>query len=202
MRFRPGAEILFWLLEVALIGVHYGFPELPHLIGLTLFWAGVIGLVLWGLAHLGAFDRFPFIAKLLGPPPEPVRDLEVDKAIAYVCFRQWGHSFQDAAGSRSADAVAGLRSFQQAAADGKVKIWGKAHHSNVFEPIPQEYWLKYQIEWFGLLRSRPTTEPAVIGVSRGSEYAELMTSKSQIEAIWPKKRKKLRLQSPVTFKDA
>jgi hypothetical protein len=97
---------------------------------------------------------------------------------------------------RSVEAV---KQYLQAAADGHVQVWGKPTYSEIFEPIEQEFWRKYQIEWFSLLRGRTITEPAVLGAKRGCEYVDLMTSKAQVEALWPRKRRKVRLQAPWTF---
>lgn len=203
MRFRPGAHILFWLLEAALIGGHFAFPDLPHLAGQVMFWAGVAGIALWLLAHLGAFDRLPLPARLMGQVTGN-RDTKVGAAISYICFRNWQHDFTDAAETAppASEANEALKSFRQAAADGKIPVWGKAMHSDVFEPVPKEYWLKYQIEWFSLLRDSATTEPAVIGVLRGYEFLDLMTNKTRIEAIWPKRRRTMRLQLPWAVRDA
>jgi hypothetical protein len=75
---------------------------------------------------------------------------------------------------------------------------GKRNFSEVFEPINSEYWRRYQIEWFSLLRGRTTTEPAVVGVKHGDEYMELMGSKAQFGAVWPPSRRKVKFQLPWT----
>ncbi|MBI5261634.1 MAG: hypothetical protein HY852_07435 [Bradyrhizobium sp.] len=186
-----------------MIGGHFAYPDLPHHVGQVMFWLGIFGLVLWLLAHLGAFDRLPFMARFSGHAPAPTRDTKISEAIAYICYLDWGKSFLMAAGDNPpTEAVEALKSFRQAAADGHVQIWGKVVHGDVYEPIDADYWRSYQIEWFSLLRGQTITEPAVVGVKRGSEYVDLMVSKSQIEAVWPRKRRKIRLQKPWTVKDA
>jgi len=195
MHIRPGFHVLFFILELILIGGHYAFPDLPHELGQTMFWAGIVGLVLWAAASFGAFDRFEFITRRLGPQ-KPRRDVTVGDAVAFVCLRIWGSHFWEAAGNSSTDAVAAVRDLQQAAADGLVPIWGLRRGSDVFEAIPHEYWLRHQIEWFGLLRDSATTEPRVSAADRGDTYLSLMTSRSTIEANWPRKRKRIRLQFP------
>jgi hypothetical protein len=49
MRFHP--EIPVVLIELAAIGSHYAFPELPHTLGLIVLWGGVAGFCC-GLFHL------------------------------------------------------------------------------------------------------------------------------------------------------
>lgn len=169
-----------------MIGGHYAFPELPHALGLVMFWTGIAGLVAWGAVRLGFFDNVQILQRWLGSTP--MRDTSVGNAIAYVCYRNWDHGFSDAAGSNKVDAVAALQEFQQAAADDRVTIWGKAGRNAVFELIPAEYWRRHQIEWFGLLRGSATTEPTASVADRGNRYEELMTSRSQVEDVWPKKR--------------
>jgi hypothetical protein len=119
-------------------------------------------------------------------PAPAMRDVSVGEALAYVCFREWGREFMDAAGATGTDAAGAMNEFLQAAADGGLQIWGKLNASGVFEPIPPEYWRKNQIEWFGLLKNAPTTQPSVTGV-RDARYVELMTSRSQVEKAWARK---------------
>jgi len=96
MRFHPSFEIPLVLIELAAIGSHYAFPELPHTLGLILFWGGVAGLLLW---------NFWFVWRLLrsSHANEPARNVSVGEAISYVCFRRWGRRFLDAAGDRTAE---------------------------------------------------------------------------------------------------
>jgi len=112
--------------------------------------------VIWGAVRLGFFDNVQILQHWFGSMP--MRDTRVSNAIAYVCYRNWDHGFSDAAGSNEVDAVAALQELQQAAADDRVTIWGKAGRNAVFELIPAEYWRRHQIEWFGLLRGSATTD--------------------------------------------
>jgi hypothetical protein len=192
MRFRPKFDVPFLCVEAILIGGHYAFPVLPHAVGLALFYCGIVGLIVWVLVRLGFLDNVQFLQHWFG---SPVRDVSVGDAIAYVCYRDWGHNFLAAAGSRDVDAVTALQEFQQAAADDQVKIWGKPSRNAVFEAIPAEYWRRHQIEWFGLLRGPATTEPAVSVADHGNRYEELMTSRTQVEEVWPKRGLHLRFRS-------
>jgi hypothetical protein len=159
-----------------------------------MFWTGIAGLAVWGLVRLGVLDNIQIFQRWFGSAA-PARDVGVAEAIAYVCYRDWGHNFLAAAGSRDVDVVTALQEFQQAAADDQVKIWGKPSHNAVFEPIPAEYWRRHQIEWFGLLRGPATTEPAVSVADHGNRYEELMTSRTEVEEVWPKRGLHLRFRS-------
>jgi hypothetical protein len=193
MQFHPTFEIPVVLIELAAIGSHYAFPELPHTLGLVLFWGGLGGLLLWFLWIGWRFLRAP-------GSNAPARDVSVGEAISYVCFRHWGRRFVDAAGDRTADVNASLTAFCQAAADDRITIWGKTTSGAVFEKIPADFWRKNQIEWFGLLRREPATEstdPAVHhGLAPSIRYSDLMTSRTQVEAAWPKRRRWLVLRKP------
>lgn len=178
-----------------MIGGHFAFPELPHAIGQFMFWAGVAGLVLFALAYCGVFDRFVWLQKWLGER-KAKRDVGVSEAVAYVSFREWGKRFIDAAGSSDVDAVASLREFQQAALDGDVSIWGKHPPSEIFDLIQAGFWSRHQIEWFGLLKGNPTTEPTISASDGGNAPESLMTSRQQVEATWPKKRARLKFRAP------
>jgi hypothetical protein len=186
MRFRPGFDVPFLCVEAILIGGHYAFPQLPHALGLAMFWTGVAGLAAWGLVRLGVLDNIQIFQRWFGSAA-PMRDVGVGDAIAYICYRDWAHNFSAAAGSRDVDVVDALQEFHQAASEDRVKIWGKPSRNAVFEPIQAEYWRRHQIEWFGLLKNSPTTEPTVSVADRGNRYEELMTSRTQVEEVWPKR---------------
>jgi hypothetical protein len=194
VRIRPSVHVLFFLLEAALIGAHFAFAEWVPAVGKGLFWAAVVGLVLWAAAWLGCFDQIDVIARFLRPKAE--RDISVAQVVAYVCFRQWGREFLDAAGAPGIDAPTALAEVRQAAADGIICIWGKRPGQQVYEKVPTDFWVRHQIEWFGLLRNRTTTEPTISVADRGDRYEDLMASKIQVQDKWLRKRKKLRLQVP------
>jgi hypothetical protein len=115
---------------------------------------------------------------------ELVRDIGVSEAIAYVCFRKWGSKFYDAAGSNEVSGAKEYDEFLQAVADDQIPIWGKKENYHVYEPVPHEYWFDNRIEWFDLLKDKPSTEVA-IGSVRGERYLSLMTSRKAVEHFWP-----------------
>ena len=97
--------------------------------------------------------------------------------------------FIDAAGTSGVDAVAALAEVRQAAADELITIWGKRPGQQVFEEVPPVFWVRHQIEWFGLLKNRATTEQTVSVADAGDRYEDLMTSRVQYRK-WPPKRPK------------
>jgi hypothetical protein len=79
-----------------------------------------------------------------------------------------------------------LKDFRRAAADGRVQIWGKRHNGKAFEPIEKAYWRVHTFEWLGLLKGKTITERADGGRrDTSTEYLDLMTSETQVEALWP-----------------
>jgi len=194
MRFHPTFEIPVLLIELAAIGSHYAFPDLPHALGLVLFWGGVAGLLLWVLWFAWRLLR-------ASSGGAPARDVSVAEAISYVCFRRWGRRFLEAAGDREANVNTALTEFRQAAADDRITIWGKTTAGAVFEQIPADFWRKNQIEWFDLLRGRTKTESIDPLVTHGSalraiSYFDLMTSRAQVEAAWQRKRRRIVFRKP------
>jgi hypothetical protein len=194
MRFRPGLDVPFLCLEAILIGGHYAFPDLPHLLGLVMFWVGIAGVALWGLLRFGVFDDIDFLQRWAGSVT-PKRDVGVAAAIAYICYRNWDQDVFTAAGSSGMDAARALKDFQQAAADGDVPVWG-IRDREIYEPIPAEFWRRHQVEWFDLLKGKPTTEPMISASDRGERFKDLMTSRARVEELWPKKKGKLVFRLP------
>jgi hypothetical protein len=199
MRFHPTFEIPIVLIELAAIGSHYAFPELPHALGLALFWGGLAGLLIWASWFAWRILHAPRAAI-------PTRDVPVGNAISYLCFRTWDRSFFETAGVPSTDANAAVAEFIQAAADDRITIWGRTTAGAVFEKIPADFWRKNRIEWFGLLKGKPTTESTdrliLQGLAHETTYSDLMTSKAQAEAAWPKRRRRLIVRKPWEMRDA
>jgi hypothetical protein len=118
------------------------------------------------------------------PTSVPSRDIGLSEAVAYVCFREWGKRFIDAAGTSSVDAANGYDVFLQAAADGEIPIWGKKESWGVHQPIPKDFWFQNRIDWMDLLRGEGCSESSQHAFS-GDKYASMMTSKTAVEQKWP-----------------
>ena len=114
------------------------------------------------------------------------RDISVGEAIAYLCFGSWGKSFHDAAASPEVSGSWEYNQFQQAAADGEVRIWGRLSANRVYEPIAKEFWRDNNIEWFSLLNADDHTEPIGRVDTRGPvhRYSSLMTSRADAERLF------------------
>src|ERR1700730_8191400 len=108
-------------------------------------------------------------------PANPVRDVGVDEAMAFLCFREWGKYFLDAAGSGKFGSEYDM--FLQAAADGLVPIWGKRENWGVHQLIPRDYWYQNRIDWFSLLKGDAKSESSTQSF-QGDHYLSLMTSKA------------------------
>jgi hypothetical protein len=112
----------------------------------------------------------------------PTRDVGLSEATAFLCLRIWGKRFIDAAGTSGVDAASKYDEILQAAADGRLPIWGKRMKHGVFEPIPREYWFDNRFDWFSLLRNDANSESSKHTFS-GDKYLSLMTSRSAIEKM-------------------
>lgn len=112
----------------------------------------------------------------------PVRDVAVSEAIAYLVVQEWEKSFLDVA--KDINAAKLYDDFLQAAADGTVPVWGKKTNHGVYEPIPREFWYENRIEWFGLLKKSAHTESSKHSF-KGDSYQALMTSRAAVESLVP-----------------
>lgn len=115
-----------------------------------------------------------------------VRDAPIGSALAYIRFRTWGRSFLEATETEpraNADFV--LDNFLQAAAVGAVRVWGR-RRDGPFELIDKSYWREHTIDRLSLLKETPFTRRVLEnGVPGTVSYADLMTSKVQVERLWP-----------------
>jgi hypothetical protein len=85
---------------------------------------------------------------------------------------------------------------RQHAFDGSLPTWGRRRRSNLFEPIPKEFWQNHAIQTSYLLHSKGTTDlwvyvthPLVIGEvinARTTGWEDFMTSNEAIEKLWPR----------------
>jgi hypothetical protein len=143
-------------------------------------------IVQWSEVRIPRADvlkLWPFRLYVPTKPPTVIRDVSVHDAIAYICFGARGRRFFDAASAPEISADREFKQFQQAAADGDVPVWGRTSKAHVFAPIDKEFWRKNRIEWFGLLKGEPYTEP----IERGGDpprYIDLMTSRAETERLF------------------
>jgi hypothetical protein len=85
---------------------------------------------------------------------------------------------------------------RQHAFDGSLPCWGRRRGSNLFEPIPREFWKNHAIQTSYSLRSKDNrelwvyvTHPLVVGEvvnARTKAWEDFMTSNEAVEKLWPR----------------
>lgn len=117
--------------------------------------------------------------------PEIARDVTVNEAVAFMYFGEWGRDFFEAMGKGKSDELLRVYElFMQAAADGKISMWGRREHRSVYEPIPKEFWYDNRITWLSLMQKNATDSESTRRDST-DQYLSLMTSRAQVERQWP-----------------
>jgi hypothetical protein len=85
---------------------------------------------------------------------------------------------------------------RQKAFEGLLPIWGTRPRSNLYEPIPPEFWRNHDIQASYVILPRATdtwvyvTHPLVIGEvpnARTNAWENFMTNREVIEQLWPAK---------------
>jgi hypothetical protein len=121
------------------------------------------------------------------------RDVWLREAVFFAVHGRWLGENERALGEkgqtdRACDVADEMRQY---ARDGRLTVWGKEWRASTFDPIPQDYWVAHQIAFLSLLRERQedtATEKATFD-GKGPFYRELMVSRSQVEALWPQRRR-------------
>jgi hypothetical protein len=115
------------------------------------------------------------------------RDKPLNEALAYAARGQWDANYFDVVSAGEDREAEQLRRFQQAAYDGKLRVWGKRQaHADLYEEIPRNHWRENRVEWFDLLRGKPRTEPR--GQAGEPAFYDLMVSRAEIERELPYER--------------
>ena len=105
-------------------------------------------------------------------------------AFAFLCTGQWGEKFFDVVkdGRGHGDVLPQVRQLMY---DGKISAWGKRHLSDLYVPIPPEYWRDHNVEWFSIFRDRGAQSGSYPGTDGGERYQDLMVCRQQIEKEFP-----------------
>lgn len=76
----------------------------------------------------------------------------------------------------------------QSAFDGDLPIWGRTGFSGPLELIESDYWKKFGLNWFSLLKESPEEFQTEFMAIRndGPIYSNLKTSKEIVEKLWKK----------------
>lgn len=128
----------------------------------------------------------------VGIAAEVKRDISLLDAIHRAATGEWKVcDFDELAEGKINEFVGVLEKIQQAAFDGDLPIWGKQARSDVWRPIPPEYWEYHGIDWFSMLKGEPEnlkTEAKKTTRNVGVWW-ELMTSRKRVDELWPTKTK-------------
>lgn len=117
------------------------------------------------------------------------RDTGAADAIAYIVNRKWGGTVFEVTAA-GADMSGVVETFQQAARDGELRVWGKAREGGLYERLEPETWQRHQIEWFSLLKGQPTTE-TLDYMGDTTKWRDLMVSRAEVQRLWKPRRRKL-----------
>jgi hypothetical protein len=171
--------------------------QLPNELQTFGLWIG-LGLGFVGLTGLIVHYLKWFFPKLTPPNwlnllfPETIkRDTKMSEALAYVVAGKWGLSYLEVIGNHDkfGNSTFALVEMRQAALDSQVRVWGRTSNNGPFVEIPPQYWGVWQIEVFSALSSTGCkTEIAEIGHYGGTQYYELMVSKTEVGNRWPLKK--------------
>lgn len=135
-------------------------------------------------ANHGYSEEWKWQAAKLEGRTKIERDKPLGEALAYAGLGRWGGQFFDAVAHGIGEANVPLRKFEQLAYDGRLHVWGKGEqHRDLYEEIPREHWKNNHVEWFGLLRGKPRTEPRK--QAGDPPYYDLMVSRAEFEQAMP-----------------
>jgi hypothetical protein len=134
----------------------------------------------------------------IDPSQLPPRDVSLSDAIWRAFMGKWGERKKepmempnDPEAVRFYDIC---EEFTQHAFDGKLPIWAVRTHSNLFEPIPWEFWRNRRINpgnsilpgvtdvWVEFTRA---LEVGDMPHCRDRAWGQFMTNKEMIEKLWP-----------------
>jgi hypothetical protein len=129
-------------------------------------------------------------------PREAARDVLLVDAIGRAFCGKWERvdwntpGLGQAESDRLGELV--MHQVRQLAYEGKLPLWGKKFATDIWRPIPPEFWKDHTLDWFGFLKGRPEGFGTAIVLARpgdGSnmqeQWSELMTSRARVEDIWP-----------------
>lgn len=129
-----------------------------------------------------ADDEF---AEPMAGAPDDNCDVWFSDAVAFSLNGRWDF---DGAWSPPADAPRRLEEFREAAAEGKLTVWGRSDDAGNWQPIDAAYWQSCGIEQFSFLEGREKvfTEPKTGGKPRAknAKYCALKVSRHQVEEVW------------------
>jgi len=118
---------------------------------------------------------------------EPVLadDVWVSDAVAWSLSGEWSDSAQVPA--ESSDCPRRLEELREAAAEGRLTIWGRTGDAGTWQPIEAAYWKSGTVAPASLAEGRENVvaEPKTKGKAKASrKYSALKVSRAQVEELW------------------
>ncbi|HEX3366490.1 hypothetical protein [Phenylobacterium sp.] len=116
------------------------------------------------------------------------RDVGIGEAACRIVFGGWGPSIMHHGGGFLGDIVQAVSDMRQRALDGHITIWGRTHRLGVFDKIPSEFWRENRPDELSLYNPDPDAQSYTACENNRPtvRYLDLMVSKAQIEAEWPR----------------
>jgi len=195
------AGVLLTLLGIAQLSI--SIPLLPAWVS----WLGAIALLAWTAVRLQwELDESRRV---------PNRDTHLQHALYFALHGRWPAEASpnprlllNEGDFERGDAILG--EFRRHARDGTIRVWGQPYSAasrfderGVLRLIDQEYWDDHGLDNLCLAgESRESVKTEHDGYVKEAGlglYCGLMVSQREIEAIWPPRRKRLRLRAPWQF---
>jgi hypothetical protein len=117
--------------------------------------------------------------------PVPADDVWVSDAVAWSLSGEWSDGARVPA--ESSDCPRRLEELREAAAEGRLTIWGRTGDAGTWQPIEASYWKSGTVAPASLAEGRENVvaEPKTKGKAKASrKYSALKVSRAQVEELW------------------
>ncbi|MDZ4865876.1 MAG: hypothetical protein SGI91_01015 [Alphaproteobacteria bacterium] len=117
--------------------------------------------------------------------PVPEDDVWVSDAVAWSLSGEWADGAQ--VPPESSDFPRRLEELHEAAAEGRLTIWGRTGDAGTWQPIEASYWKSGTVEPASLAEGRENVvaEPKTKGKAKSArKYSALKVSRAQVEDLW------------------
>lgn len=117
--------------------------------------------------------------------PVPEDDVWVSDAVAWSLSGEWADGAQ--LPPESSDCPRRLEELREAAAEGRLTIWGRSGDAGTWQPIEASYWKFGTVEPASLTQGREyvVAEPKTKGKAKAArKYSALKVSRAQVEELW------------------
>jgi len=117
--------------------------------------------------------------------PVPADDVWVSDAVAWSLSGEWTDGARVA--PESSDCPRRLEELREAAAEGRLTIWGRTGDAGTWQPIEASYWKSGTVAPSSLAEGRENVvaEPKTKGKAKAArKYSALKVSRAQVEELW------------------